>query len=87
MDQDIDEVTKCCDICFKPVLSRPSANEPLSRLHIDYADPLDNKYFFVIADSLTKSLNVQVTNSITSSAATDLLKKSFCNFGLPEVIV
>lgn len=94
MDQDIEEVTKCCDICFKnfsttakPVLSWPSANSPWSRVHIDYAGPLDHKYFLVMVDSFSKFLDVHVTDSITSSATIDLLRKSFCTFGLPEVIV
>lgn len=94
MDQDIEEITKCCDVCFKnfsatakPVLSWPSADSPWSRLHIDYAGPVDNKYYLVIVDSFTKFLDVHVTSSITSASTIELLRRSFCNFGIPDMVV
>ena len=94
MDQDIAEVTKNCNICFKnfhspksPVLSWACSGKPWSRLHIDYAGPVENKYFLVIVDSYTKFLDVHVTNSMTSTVTIDLLRKSFCNFGLPDILV
>lgn len=94
MDQDIEEVTKCCDICFKnystpasPVLAWPSAGTPWSRLHVDYAGPLENKYFLVIVDAYSKFLDVHVTSSITSAATIELLRKSFSNYGLPDIVV
>lgn len=94
MDQDIEEVSRSCDLCYKnfkpsasPVLSWPSAGSPWARVHIDYAGPIDNKYFLVIVDSFTKFLDVQMSSSMTSNTTIELLRKSFCNFGLPEVIV
>ena len=52
MDQDIEEVNKCCDICFKnystsanPVLAWPSAGMPWSRLHLEYAGPIEKSSF------------------------------------------
>ena len=94
MDQDIEEVTKSCNICCRnfrsqasPVLSWSGSGSPWSRIHIDYAGPVENKYFLVVVDSFTKFLDVHVTNSMTSTVTIDLLRKSFCNFGLPDVIV
>lgn len=94
MDQDISELTKSCSICFKnfqkppsPVLSWPNTGKPWSRLHIDYAGPVDNKYFLVIVDSHTKFMDIHVSSSVTSSVTIGMLRKSFCNFGLPDMIV
>ena len=94
MDQDIGEITKNCSICFKnfknsqaPPLSWPDVGKPWSRLHIDYAGPIDNKYFLVIMDSHSKFLDVQFSNSATSTVTISHLRKTFCNFGIPDVIV
>ena len=94
IDDDITEVTKSCHICFKnfenpksTVLTWSCSGKIWSRLHIDYAGPVENKYFLVIVDSYSKFLDVHVTNSMTSNATIELLRKSFCNFGLPDVIV
>ena len=94
IDQDIAEITKNCHICFKnfqkpqaQVLSWSCSGKPWSRLHIDYAGPVDDKYFLVIVDSYTKFMDVHTTSSMTSSVTIELLRKSFCNFGLPDVIV
>ena len=94
IDQDISEITKSCNICYQnfqqpkaPILSWPSSNKIWSRLHIDYAGPIDNKYFLIIIDSHSKFLDVHVCNSITSSVTVNLLRKSFSNFGLPDIIV
>ena len=94
IDQDIAELTKSCHICFKnfqnpqaPVLSWPCSGKPWSRLHIDFAGPIDNKYFLVIVDSYTKFLDVHICSNTTSTVTIDLLRKSFCNFGLPDVVV
>ena len=41
----------------------------------------------MIVDAFSKFLVVHVTNSITSAATTELLRKSFCNYGLPDIVV
>ena len=94
IDQDIAEVTKNCEICFTnyqsnqaPVLTWSPPGKAWSRLHIDYAGPIDDKYFLVIIDAHSKFLDVQVTTSMSSSATIELLRKTFSNFGIPDIVV
>ena len=58
-----------------------------SRVHIDYAGPIDNKYILVAVDAYSKFIDVQVTSSMTSNVTIELLRKVFCNFGIPDVVV
>ena len=94
IDQDIGEITKNCHICFTnfqphqaPVLSWPSPGKSWSRIHIDYAGPVEGKYFLVIIDAYSKFLDVHVTGSMTSSVTIELLRKNFCNYGIPDIVV
>ena len=68
--------------------STPSWPEkPWSRVHIDYAGPMEGKMFLLIVDAHSKWLEVHSTNSATSTATIELLRKSFATLGLPEVVV
>ncbi|XP_064090688.1 uncharacterized protein K02A2.6-like [Macrobrachium nipponense] len=94
IDQDIGEVTKNCSICFKnftnpqaPTLSWPIVGNPWSRLHIDYAGPIDGKYFFIIVNSHSKFLYIRFSSSTMSAVTIGHLRKTFCNFGIPDIIV
>ena len=58
-----------------------------SRVHIDYASPLEGKMFLLITDAYSKWLEVHCTNTSTSAVTIELLRKSFSYLGLPEVIV
>ena len=94
IDQDISEITKNCSICFKnfhpnqaPVLSWSSLGKSWSRVHIDYAGPIDNKYILVVVDAYSKFIDVQVTSSMTPNITIELLRQVFCNFGIPDVVV
>ena len=94
LDQDITETIKSCEICFKnfqnppaEVLSWPETGSPWCRLHIDYAGPIGDYYFLLIVDSHTKFLDVHVTKSTTSAVTIAKLRLTFCNFGLPDIIV
>ncbi|XP_064090689.1 uncharacterized protein K02A2.6-like [Macrobrachium nipponense] len=94
IDQDIGEVTKNYSICFKnftnpqaPTLSWPIVGNPWSRLHINYAGPIDGKYFFIIVDSHSKFLDIRFSSSTMSAVTIGHLRKTFCNFGIPDIIV
>ena len=94
LDQDLVEVTKSCPVCFSNFqppqsqpLSWPDTGKPWSRLHIDYAGPIDNLYFLIVIDSFSKFMDVHSTHSITSNVTINLLRKSFANFGLPDCVV
>lgn len=91
---DIEELARSCNDCCinnkqcsEPKLVWNFASKPWSRLHIDYCGPIDNKYFLIIIDSFSKFLDVYCTSSMTSSTTIELLRKCFCNFGVPDSIV
>ena len=94
LDQDISEVTKECSLCYKNfqnpqsvTLSWPETGKPWCRLHADYAGPIGENYFLIIVDSNTKFMDVHVTKSTSSAVTINLLRKTFSNFGLPDIIV
>ncbi|XP_062715677.1 uncharacterized protein K02A2.6-like [Aedes albopictus] len=95
VDQEIEDYVKRCTPCAtagkaptKTTLeSWPVPSRPWSRIHIDYAGPVDGVYFLVIADPYSKWPEVHVTKSTTSRATIKLLNQTFATFGVPEVLV
>ena len=60
---------------------------PWSRIHIDFAGPLNNTMLLVVIDAHTKWIDVFPMQSITSSATILKLQSLFAQFGLPDTIV
>jgi transposase InsO family protein len=95
MDKQIELCVKECTICQASRKMPPAAplhpwarpEKPWSRVHIDYAGPLEGKMFLLIIDAHSKWLEIHATSSSTSTATIELLRKSFASLGLPEVIV
>jgi len=95
MDRAIEECVKKCTPCQSsrkdpPVVPmHPWAwpEKPWTRIHIDYAGPMEGKMFLLIMDAHSKWMEVHVTNTSTSSATIELLRKTFATLGLPEVLV
>jgi hypothetical protein len=56
-------------------------------VHIDYAGPFLGKMFLLAIDAHSKWLEIHATNTSTSTATIELLRKTFASLGLPEVIV
>uniref|UniRef100_A0A182PKA5 Integrase catalytic domain-containing protein n=1 Tax=Anopheles epiroticus TaxID=199890 RepID=A0A182PKA5_9DIPT len=68
--------------CFNINLSASSSlatsaldgcEKPWSRIHMDYAGPVDGVYFFVVVDPYTKWPEVHATKSTTTSNTTNNL--------------
>ena len=95
LDSDLESCVKTCDPCqanqktLPAVLLHPWSwpNKPWQRVHIDYAGPFMGKMFLLVIDAYTKWLDVHITSSYSSTVTIELLRKSFANFGLPEVLV
>ena len=95
MDKEIERCVKECTTCqtlrkMPPAVplhpwARPS--KPWSRVHVDYAGPLEGKMFLVIVDAYSKWMEVHATSSSTSATTIELLRKTFASLGLPEVLV
>ena len=75
MDKSIERCVKGCGECQESrgmppaVLPQPwvSPSKPWSRIHVDYAGPLEGKMFLVIVDSYSKWMEVHATSSSTSA--------------------
>ena len=64
------------------------ADKPWSRIHIDYAGPMEgNKMFLLVVDGHSRWSEIHPTSSATSAATIELLRRSFASLGLPEVVV
>ncbi|XP_055589955.1 uncharacterized protein K02A2.6-like [Uranotaenia lowii] len=95
IDKDIEDFirrcTPCCTAGKTPTKSTPESwpmpDKPWSRIHVDYAGPVDGLYFLVIVDPYTKWPEVYATRITTTKTTTKLLSQSFSTFGVPETIV
>ncbi|XP_055633565.1 uncharacterized protein K02A2.6-like [Toxorhynchites rutilus septentrionalis] len=95
IDNDIEDhvrrCTPCCTAGKAPVKTAPESwpipDKPWSRIHIDYAGPVDGVFFLVTVDPYTKWPEVYATKTTTTRTTTKLLSQSFATFGVPETIV
>lgn len=95
IDAELENLIKNCEPCAKmrpdpikaPLKTWENSGKPWSRIHIDYAGPVDNNYYLVIIDSFSKWPEIFKTKTITASFTIEKLKQVFARFGLPEVIV
>ena len=60
---------------------------PWARLHLDHAINFLGTNWLVLVDAYTKYPCIQVTNSVSTKATTDLLQESFSHFGYPQTLV
>ena len=95
MDKDIEHQVKPSSDCQStrkdppPVPLHPWTwpERPWSRVHIDYAGPMEGKMYLLMVDAHSRWMEVHVTNSATSTATIELLRRTFATLGLPEVVV
>ena len=95
MDKDIDQLVHNCEKCQQAKPMPPKAplhpwqwpSRPLSRIHADFAGPIQGKIFLIVIDSHSKWLEVCPMNTTTSTATIQHLRMIFSRFGLPETLV
>lgn len=95
IDNDIEDFVRhcvpCCTAGKTPVKttleSWPMPDKPWSRIHIDYAGPVDGVFYLVVVDPYTKWPEVYATKTTTTKTTMKLLTNSFATFGIPETIV
>ena len=61
--------------------------KPWSRLHIDYAGPMDGKMFLVVVDAYSKWMDIFPTSGSTSAITIAKLRGLFSTHGLPDLLV
>ena len=95
LDKQIEAVVRNCHACQLNQASPPVAplqpwkwpTLPWTRLHLDYAGPLEGKMYLVLIDAHSKWMEAFCTPSATSSVTIELLQPVFAQFGLPKIIV
>lgn len=95
LDDDIEKTVRKCTDCatesFSPIKAKlsswPFSTTPWSRIHIDFAGPINNFYYFVIIDAFSKWPEVFKMQSITAQQTTERLDEVFSRHGLCDTIV
>ncbi|XP_029142978.1 uncharacterized protein K02A2.6-like, partial [Protobothrops mucrosquamatus] len=95
IDQQLEGMVKSCFQCasaskmpIKAELSSwPIPEKPWSRVHIDYAGPVNGQSFLVAVDAFSKWPEVFLMDSTTTSSTVAKLNQLFSRFGAPETIV
>ncbi|KMQ89452.1 hypothetical protein RF55_10920 [Lasius niger] len=95
VDRAIEEIARNCEICNSlrndPPKVEPheweAAEVPFERVHIDYAGPFMNTYFFVFVDAFSKWPFVHIVKDITAKTTILKCKKIFSEFGVPKIMV
>lgn len=94
MDVDIENMVHRCKGCAlaakaPPIVHKPwpKTDHPWTRLHIDFAGPVEDYYYLIVVDSFTKWPEVLRCKKPTSNTTTTFLHELFARFGVPECIV
>nr|CDJ95324.1 RNA-directed DNA polymerase (reverse transcriptase) and Integrase domain containing protein [Haemonchus contortus] len=95
INDDLERLVRTCAACqesakspIKNLLcswSRPDA--PWSRIHIDFAGPIEGISYLVVVDAFSKWPEIIPMTSTTSTATLRELRRLFAQFGLPQTIV
>lgn len=95
IDKEIERTVRSCENCAKAGKSPikcslqpwPVPKSPWSRIHIDYAGPVDGMCFLVIVDAYSKWPEVFETKITTTSKTIELLSEVFTRHGYCDTIV
>ncbi|XP_062704527.1 uncharacterized protein K02A2.6-like [Aedes albopictus] len=95
LDGAIEDYVRRCSHCATaakaPVKAKPepwpTPEKPWTRIHIDYAGPVDGNYFLVVVDPFSRWPEIVLTKSMTAKATIKHLKQMFATFGIPETVV
>ncbi|XP_064468795.1 uncharacterized protein K02A2.6-like [Ornithodoros turicata] len=95
LDADIKLVAKTCNTCAQaasmtpaqPPAIWPATSEPWSRVHVDFAGPIEGQMLVIAMDSHSKWIEV-IPMNITSSARTIVeLRTLFSRWGLLRTLI
>ena len=95
MDSELESKVKSCQSC--QLQQDNPAKAPLhpwewsqrawSRIHIDYAGPIQGKMILITTDAYSKWIDAQIVNTATSGVTIEHLRTLFATHGIPEVLV
>ena len=92
---DIEETAKRCQTCAInaktpaqcTLQAWPYPSGPWSRIHVDFAGPIDGYSFFVVVDAYSNWPEIDIMRSTTAAKTIDRLCEAFSRQGLCETIV
>lgn len=95
LDNDIENLIKNCAACRTlqanpekcPLIPWQPSTSTWSRIHMDFAGPINNFHIFILIDSWSKWPEAHLTKDMTSAFVIDALRSNFCKYGLVDVIV
>lgn len=95
MDEDIEKFVRDCTRCQQAAknpprltpIPWPQPEKPWSRLHIDYAGPINGVHYLVLVDAYSKWPEITTVSPPTTSKTLQALERIFGLQGLPETIV
>jgi len=93
MDGDIQKLISQCDPCAKSQQSRvnyslsawPESSKFFQRLFIDLFF-FDDKSFLILIDQFSNFVDIHPLKQLSSNQIISALQKTFCYFGLPDII-
>ncbi|XP_049272538.1 uncharacterized protein K02A2.6-like [Rhipicephalus sanguineus] len=95
LDGEIERLVRECPACVQAAamppaqtpVPWPTTGEKWSRLHADYAGPIEGHMILVVVDSETKWMEAVPTKSATAEVTVEALRAMFARFGLPRTLV
>ncbi|XP_060550102.1 uncharacterized protein K02A2.6-like, partial [Pantherophis guttatus] len=95
MDRDIEQWVSRCDPCQEVRPAPPQSevakwetpSNPWSRIHIDFAGPMQGRHLLIVVDAFSKWLEVVPMASTTTEATIRALRRLFATHGLPDMLV
>ena len=95
LDKRLEDLSSNCDFCLEHRHTPPKTalhpwewpTKPWARIHVDYAGPIQNNYYFVVLDAHSKWVEIFITRSITSASTISFLDVLFARWGYPMSLV
>ena len=94
MDRDIAYMIESCKGCALAAKSLtttckrwPNTDHPWQRIHVDFAEPVDNMYYLIVVDSHSKWLEVLQCKRPTNNCTIEFLHELFARFAMVDCVV
>lgn len=95
LDKDIEKLVNNCSTCIQcwtmPAAQVPSkwpeTHQRWSRLHLDFAGPLEGYMVLVLVDSETKWIEAIPLKTASAETTIGVLRELFARFGVPRTVV
>nr|XP_054933842.1 uncharacterized protein K02A2.6-like [Dermacentor andersoni] len=92
IDRDIEKLVNACPTCIewgtmppaRQPVPWPDTEEPWSRVHVDFAGPVEGDMLLIVVDSHTKWIEVTAMKTASSAKTIEALQT---RFGLPRTLV